>query len=163
MKKLLLTVLVAAALVSCNEKKNNQVSDQTVQTTEQSAEAAEQQAGDGAESVTAGGVVPGTTQATTDDPAKLAKDLEEAKAKCNYVPTGNIEKDAQDFVDMQLELAAKDIDGKATKAETDRVTAVMYILGEYYTNKGKVDEFKAVLGKKMAEGVKKLQMEKIGS
>ncbi|MCQ2288894.1 MAG: hypothetical protein MJZ74_07320 [Muribaculaceae bacterium] len=184
MKKLLLTVLVATALVACNEKAQK-VTDATETplplNTEEAApkndtlvteeagtngrgEIAAPQNGEnplpaGVETVDAtGDKAVKTNQAanTQEEMKRLAKRQEEVKSKCTYEPTGDMDKDAQVMVDMQLALAQKATDGKASDAENMQVEGALLVLGDYYGQKGQKDEFAKVLSQKMREGVQKL-------
>lgn len=139
MKKIVLSMLVAMAMVACNEKSQQAeavVEDQTVQQD-----------------------TTGVKTSVERTPEEVVKAIDEIKAKSDFVPSGDIDKDAQDFVDMQLALAVMAADGKDTQEENDKVTAVMHILGEYYTNKGRQAEFQAKLGQKLQAGMAKIQRE----
>ena len=171
MKKIFMTVLIAAALVACNNKAKN--AEQAEETAVQTESATGTESGgvegsaEGAEgTIKAGGATaaPQTTaKAPVNDPQVTAKMHEEAKAKCKYVPTGDIEKDAQAMVDKQLDLATKSAEGKDVKEENMEATGMLLKLGEYYSQKNQQDEFQKVLSQKLAEGIKKLKMEKLGS
>lgn len=153
MKKILLSILVVCALTACDNK------DKALQDSVKEAVAQSEAAAAATSDVASDDDVHvGTTltQVPT-SPEEAAKKVEKLKAECDYVPSGDIEKDAQDFVDMQLALAQKAADGKDTPAENDRVTAVMHILGEYYRNKGRQDEFQMLLGIKLQAGLEKLK------
>lgn len=139
-------MLVAIAFVACNEKPQH-VAEETPEATVEAVAGAQTQADSAIKT------------ATERTPEEVVKSIEDAKAKCNFVPSGDIDKDAQDFVDMQLALAVKAADGKDTQEENDRVTAIMHILGEYYTNKGRQAEFQAKLGLKLQEGMAKIKQE----
>ncbi len=169
MKKIFMTVLIAAALVACNDKaKNAEQAEETAVKTENTA-GTEKVGDDGAAAgtVQAGGNAAAAPQAApkapVNDPQVTAKMHEEAKAKCKYVPTGDIEKDAQAMVDKQLDLATKSAEGKDVKEENMEATGMLLKLGEYYSQKNQQDEFQKVLSQKLAEGIKKLKMEKLGS
>jgi len=154
MKKYLLTVLVMAALVACNEKPQKVV-DGTI---EDSA----------VENVTVqDSAVVENVDANDINAAKNAeeamKSMKEAAEKCSYVPTGDIEKDAEALVEKQLALALKDANGEDAAAEKQEVSGMLIKLGDFYSKLGKQDEFQKVLGEKMRVGIKKLKMEQLGS
>lgn len=150
MKKYFLTVLVAATLMACNEKPQRAVdgtiednSVENVVATDSSS--AETPAGDAEASV------------------DLTQKMKDVAEKCSYVPTGDINKDAEALVQKQLDLALKDSEGEATEAEKDEISGMLVKLGEFYSKTGQQDEFQKILGEKMREGIKKLKMDKLGS
>lgn len=149
MKKVLLTVLVAASLVACNEKPQK-VEDATVV----EAQAAGDNAGEAADP---------TTEATQKQAEEAYNNLQEAAAHTSFTPTGDMEKDAETLVKLQLDLAAKSADGEDTQAEAKDVTGAIVKAGKYYTEKGTDAQFQKILSEKLAEGIKKLKMEKLGS
>lgn len=145
MKKYLFTTMVAAALMACNNtaETNAPVADSTATTTEQTAPAT------------------GNDEVTPEDAVNNTRAA--MAASSDYTPTGNVAQDAQAMVDAQLEIAMKEVDGTLTEEEKNKVTGMLLKLGEYYTKAGKQDEFQQVLGQKLAESMKKLKMEKLGS
>lgn len=145
MKKYLFTAMVAAALMACNNtaETNTPVVDSTATTTEQDA--------------------PATNDNGVAQEEAVKNTREALAASSDYTPTGNVAQDAQAMVDAQLEIAIKEVDGTLTEEEKNKVTGMLLKLGEYYTKAGKQDEFQQVLGQKLAEAMKKLKMEKLGS
>lgn len=150
MKKYFLTVLVAASLMACNEKPQKVV-DGTIEDNKV------ENVGDSA--TNAGN----NDAAGVQDAEQAINKMKEAAEKCSYVPTGDINKDAQALVEKQLALALKDSNGEATEAEKEEISGMLVKLGEFYSKTGKQDEFQKVLGEKMKEGIKKLKKEQLGS
>lgn len=145
MKKIFISLLMAGLLVACNEKKPTETTDAVV--TDSPEKVAETN-----DSVT-----------TLQEAAEAVNKIKEITAKSNFTPTGDMYKDAETIVAAQIKLAEKEVDGNVSQKETEEVTAMLLKLGEYYSKQGKQNEFQQILGQKMAEAIKKLKMEKLGS
>ena len=145
MKKYFFTLVVATALFACNN------TTATTANPDQPAEAQEEVAN----------VVTGDEAKPEEDPVAELK--QQMDASSDFTPSGDINRDAQAIVDAQLDIALKEVDGTLTKEERDKVSGMLIKLGQYYTKAGKQDEFQQVLGQKLAEAMKKLKMEKLGS
>ena len=88
---------------------------------------------------------------------KAVNKLKESAEKTDFVPTGDIEKDAQAIVDMQLRLAEHETDGNATQAERDNVTGALVKAGQHYSTQGQQEEFQKALGEKMKQLIEKMR------
>ncbi len=162
MKKYIITLLAVCALVACNDKKPAVV-DGNIESPAIEAAAP----GDTSQPAV---VVDNNTQAMPaqqaqpqqqDQQAQQAqqalKAMNEAAAQSTYEPTGDINRDAQALVDKQLEMATRESNGENVDKLKLEVTGMMYKLNNYYTSKGKADEFKKAMGQKLGEGINKLR------
>ena len=91
----------------------------------------------------------------TDKASKVA-------AKSDYTFTGDVNKDAEHIVKVQIEVSTKMLDGTKTDDDDARFNALFVAASEYYgpngPGKAKAEEFKTVLGEKYKEAINQLAM-----
>ena len=89
-----------------------------------------------------------------------SKDSKKAAVKSDYQFTGDVNKDAEYVVKVQIEVSTKMLKGEKTDADDARFVALFDAASEYYGENGpgkaKAEEFKTVLGEKYKEALNKL-------